>query len=465
VVNVGLPRALVTELKSLLGDKWVVEEPRAIERYLLDETPLGVRPHPSENVVVVKPGSPEEVSHVVKLANKYRVPVYPRGGGTGLVGGAVPTRAGIILSLERLDKLAIDVDNMVAEAEAGVTLGRLIEEAERHGLTFPPHPGDEGATIGGLVACNAGGSRAVKTGVTRNYVLGLEVVLPTGDFLKLGGKTVKNNMGYNLAHLFIGSEGVLCVIVKAYLRLYPKWRYTATVIVPFNDYAPAFRAARKVLFSGMLPLAAEYFDKRAIELSAKHLGVSWPVGEGEHYLMFIFAEPIEDLLLYQLEVVEKLTRVEGGLEPYVFQREDEQKLVLKVRSEIFSATKASVFDAIDVAVPLGSLEKLVDGIANIGRKYGVWIPIYGHVGDGNLHVDLMFYPGLGVEDLEKIRDEIYRLVLELGGTISGEHGVGYVRKAYVKRVLGDTWVKAMRAVKKALDPNNVLNPDKVIPED
>jgi glycolate oxidase len=460
-----LPRQFIDELKGVVGDKWVVEDLVAIERYLYDETAPPVRPSASREIIVVKPGSIDEVANVIKIANKYRVPVYPRGGGTSLVGGAVPTKPGIVLSLERLDRIYIDVESMVAEVEAGVTLGKLIEEAEKHGLMFPAHPGDEGAYIGGLIACNAGGSRAVRTGVMRNYVLGLEVVLPTGDILKLGGKTIKNNMGYNLAHLFIGSEGILGVIVKAYLRLYPKWRYTATAVIPFNNRSSAFRTTRKILSTGLIPLAIEYFDRQVIETSAKYLGISWPIDIGQYYIMIILAEPVEETVLVELELIDRVAREEGGLEPFVFQREDEQKNVLKIRSEIYSALKSSTFDILDTTVPIGVIDKFIEMVNKIEEKYRIWLPTYGHVGDGNVHIHILNYPNFTQDTLEKIRDEIYDIAIQLGGTITGEHGIGYTRKRYVRKLLGDTWVKTMKMLKYVLDPNNILNPDKVLPED
>jgi len=460
-----LPRQFIDELRGVVGDKWVVEDLVAIERYLYDETAPPVRPSASREIIVVKPGSIDEVANVIKIANKYRVPVYPRGGGTSLVGGAVPTKPGIVLSLERLDRIYIDVESMVAEVEAGVTLGKLIEEAEEHGLMFPAHPGDEGAYIGGLIACNAGGSRAVRTGVMRNYVLGLEVVLPTGDILKLGGKTIKNNMGYNLAHLFIGSEGILGVIVKAYLRLYPKWRYTATAVIPFNSRSSAFRTARKILSTGLIPLAIEYFDRQVIETSAKYLGVSWPIDIGQYYIMIILAEPVEETVLVELELIDRVAREEGGLEPFVFQREDEQKNVLKIRSEIYSALKSSTFDILDTTVPIGVIDSFIEMVNKIEEKYMIWLPTYGHVGDGNVHIHILNYPNFTQDTLEKIRDEIYDIAIQLGGTITGEHGIGYTRKRYVRKLLGDTWVKTMKMLKHVLDPNNILNPDKVLPED
>ena len=461
----ALPQHIISDLKAVVGDRWVVVEKRAIERYLYDETAYGVRPQPAAEVVVVKPGSTEEVAEVLKVANKHKVPVYVRGGGTGLVGGAIPTKPGIVVTLERMDRVVIDSENMVAEAEAGATLGKLIEEAEKHNLMFPAHPGDEGASIGGLIACNAGGSRAVKTGVMRNYVLGLEVVLPTGEVLKLGAKTIKNNFGYNLAHLLIGSEGILGVITRAYLRLYPKWSYAATVVIPFDSRVNAFRVAKKLLFSGFIPLALEYFDRRVIENSAKYLGLQWPIKEGEYFLMVMLAEPLEDVLFLELEYIDRVAREEGSLEPFATQREDEQKTLLKIRSEIFSSLKSETFDILDTTVPLGNVDRFIEKIIDIERRYGIWLPVYGHVGDGNVHVHVLNYQGFSKDQLEKIAEDVYDAALMLGGVITGEHGIGYARKKYVKKLLGSAWVETMRKLKAALDPNNILNPDKVIPEE
>ncbi|MEM0027094.1 MAG: FAD-binding oxidoreductase [Ignisphaera sp.] len=456
--------SVVQDLKSVVGSQWVVTEAKAIERYLYDETAYGVRPEPIRDVVVVKPSTADEVSEIVKIANRYKVPIYVRGGGTGLVGGAIPTKPGIVLSLERMDRLVIDVENMVADAEAGVTLGKLIEEAEKYNLMFPAHPGDEGASIGGLIACNAGGSRAVRTGVMRSYVLGLEVVLPNGAILRLGGKTIKNNMGYNLAHLFIGSEGILGIITRAYLRLYPKWHYTATIVIPFRSRVEAFRAAKRMLFEGITPLALEYFDRRVIETSARYLGTAWPVKEGDYFLMIILAEALEDMLYVEIENIDKLIREEGASEPFVAQRDDEQKNLLKIRSEIFSSLKDETFDILDTTVPIGVIDRFVENVIDIEKRYGIWLPMYGHIGDGNIHVHVMRYNGFSKELLERIVDEIYDAALLLGGTITGEHGIGHIRRKYVRKILGDIWIETMRSIKNLLDPNNILNPDKVLPE-
>jgi len=453
----------VEEIKRVIGDEWVVRDPEKIRGYLTDETAEPVRPEPCLEVVVVKPASTEEVSEVLKIANKYRIPVFPRGGGTGLVGGCIPTRKGIVLSLERMNKIEVDLDNLMAIAEAGATLRDLIEAAEKAGLFFPPHPGDEGAQIGGLIACNAGGARAVKTGVMRNYVKGLEVVLPTGEILWLGGKLVKNNAGYDLMQLIIGSEGTLAVITKAVIRLYPKYEATATLIIPFITRKDAVRAAPKILQSGVIPLALEYVERELVEKSASMLGLKWPCEEGKAYLLVILAEQSEEALLTLCEKVMNVCLEAGSLEPLIAERRDEQENILKIRSEIYTALKPETVDILDVAVPPALMGELMDRIDEIAERYGTYIPAYGHIGDGNLHPHIMAREGWPPERYDAIRSEIYKAAVKLGGTITGEHGIGAIRKDSLRKFLSGKEIKLMRQIKRIFDPNNILNPGKVLP--
>jgi len=454
---------VVRELKEVVGEDWVITELELLKGYLIDETAEPVRPKPSTDVVLVKPANTKEVSKVLKIANHYKVPVYPRGGGTGLVGACIPTLSGIVLSLERMDKIEIDRDNLMAIAEAGVTLGKLIEESERAGLFFPAHPGDEGAHVGGLVACNAGGARAVKTGVMRHYVKGLEVVLPTGEVLNLGGKLIKDNTGYDLMQLFIGSEGTLGVITKVILRLYPKWGATLTLIVPFNDRHSAIRASPRILQSGVIPLALEYVERDLVEMSAKHLGLTWPCKEGEAYLIIILAEPTEETVYTECETIAQVCSELGALEPLVAETRREQDEILKIRSNIYIALKPETVDILDVSVPPATVGILLDKIDEIAERYKTRISVYGHVGDGNLHPHIMKTEGWSDENYEKVKEEIYKVTIELGGTITGEHGIGAIRKKYLKMCFSDRELEIMRAIKRVFDPNNILNPDKVLP--
>ncbi|HID11999.1 MAG TPA: FAD-binding oxidoreductase, partial [Candidatus Latescibacteria bacterium] len=253
---------IVESLKKIVGDDWVITRRGLMEGYLRDETAGPSCPSPVTDAILVKPASTEEVSGILKLANEKGIPVFPRGGGTGLCGGAIPTKPGIVLSMERMSRIEeIDRRNLMAIVEAGVTLGDFIEAVEKAGLFFPLHPGDEGAQLGGLIATNAGGSRAVKHGVMRNYVRGIEVVLPTGEVLSLGGKLLKNNTGYSLMDLVIGSEGTLGVITRAVIKLYPRTKIALTLIIPFTSRHDAVSVVPKILQSGITPLAIEYVER------------------------------------------------------------------------------------------------------------------------------------------------------------------------------------------------------------
>lgn len=454
---------VVERLREIVGGDWVLYGKELVTGYLFDETPPLVRPTPSENVVVVKPGSVEEVSKVLKYANEHRIPVFPRGGGTGLVGGCIPTVSGIVLSMERMNRITVDRENLMAEAEAGATLGELIRASEDAGLFFPPHPGDEGAQIGGLIACNAGGARAVKTGVMRNYVRGLEVVLATGDVLKLGGKLMKDNLGYDLMQLIIGSEGTLAVITRAWIRLYPRLPATATLIVPFDKRSKAVEAVPKILQSGILPLALEYVERAPIERSAKYLGLEWPCKVGESFLILVLAEPSEDALYAQCEKILSLCEKLGSLEPILAESREEQDRILKIRSEIYTALKPDMVDILDATVPPASIGVFMDEVERIAERYGTYLPAYGHAGDGNIHVHIMREEGWSIDDYDRIRGEIYDAAVRLGGTITGEHGVGALRRSSMMKYMSQTHIALMRGIKRLFDPNGILNPGKVLP--
>ena len=452
---------LVKELALIVGEDWIALEEEKILGYLYDQTPDPMKPEPSKDVVVVKPKNAKEVSKILLIANKYRVPVFPRGGGTGLAAACMPTMSGIILSLERMNKISIDKDNLMAEAEAGATLGDLIKAADEAGLFFPLHPGDEGAHIGGLIACNAGGVRAVKTGVMRNYVKGIEVVLPTGEILILGGKLVKNNAGYDLMQLIIGSEGTLGVVTKAWIRLQPRPQASATIIIPFEDRRKALEFVPKIFQIGVFPLAIEYVEKELADQTAKILGMSWPCKEGKYHLMLILAESSEEALLLECEKLMDLCEKVGVLEPIIAERREEQANILKIRSEIYSALKNELIDILDTTVPPAKMVDLIESVNKLAKKYETYIPAFGHAGDGNLHLHIMKKEGWSKDDYDRLRDEIYEKTIQLGGTITGEHGIGYVRRECFKKFVDRKALELMKEIKRAFDPNNILNPDKI----
>ncbi len=450
------------DLQAIVGEDWVITRREQMESYLVDETYLGVRPEPAENVIVVKPANSEEISQILKLANREKTPVYPRGGGTGLVGGAIPTKDGVVLSLERLDKIEeVDKENLMVVAQAGVTLEQLLKAVEDADLLFPPHPGDEGAQVGGLIACNAGGTRAVKYGVVRNYVKGLEVVLPTGEIVNMGGKLLKNNTGLDLMHLLIDSEGILGIITKAILRLYPRFASTATLIISFDDRHAAISAVPKMLQSGIIPMAVEYTERRIMEITAEHLGLKWPPAKGNAHLIIILAGTSEDEVYSQCEQISAICQEHNAVDTLIAERREEQADILKIRSEVGIALKPLLADALDITVPPAQIATILDEIDRIAERFNTDIPVLGHAADGNLHPNMKTdLKERGI--LRDVKREIYKATIKLGGVISGEHGLGKTRLCELDLCFDDKSRELMKGIKELFDPNNILSPDNAI---
>jgi len=450
-------------LKEIVGEEWVVTEREYMESYLRDETPDVLRPPAAEDLILVKPSSAKEVSQILKVANEMLVPVFPVGGRTGLVGGSVPTEHGIILSLERMNDIKVDKENLMAIAEAGATLADLIKAADDNDLFFPLHPGDEGAQIGGLISTNAGGVRAVKYGVMRNYVKGLEVVLPTGEMLSLGGLLLKNNTGYDLMHLIIGSEGTLCVITKAVIKLYPKSGYSVTLILPYDSRADAIGSVPKILKSGVIPLAIEYVGLRELNMAADHLNEKWPVQKGNAQLLIILSGTSEDEIYSACERISEIAEENNAYEAVIAETREEQERILRIRSNIYTALKPSMVDILDVTVPMSRLSDLMSMIDKIAEKYGVYLPVYGHAGDGNLHIHVMKEDGEVPKYVREIKSEIYDAGISLGGVITGEHGIGKLRIEEFVKFRSEKEITLMREIKRVFDPNNILNRGKIFP--
>jgi glycolate oxidase len=447
-----------SKLVKISGEDYVITRRDRMENYLYDETPLAVRPKAAGNIVVVKPGNAAEISDILKLANATKTPVFVRGGGTGLCGAAVPTTDGIVISMERLNKIIeVDKENLMAVGEGGATLGDLIKAADGANLFFPPHPGDEGAQLGGLVACNAGGARAVKYGVIRNYVKGLEVVLPTGEIVNLGGKLIKNNQGLDLLHLMINSSGILGVITKVIFRLYPKSPGFGTLVISYDNRHDAIDTVPELLRSGIIPLAVEYVEKEVIEVSAEHLGMHWPAEKGQAHLIITLTGASDDDVYQQAEQVSAIAEKHQALDTLMAERKSDQDNILKMRSEIYSANKSRSAEILDVTVPPASIGNIMDKVDEIAAKYKTKIPLYGHVGDGNFHAHLM--NELNDRGLvHEVKREIYAAAIAMGGVITGEHGIGRTRVADLDLTpYPKTW-ELMRAIKVAFDPNNILNP-------
>ncbi len=448
-------------LEDIVGSDWVVTGKEQTAAYKTDATPFALMPEAAENIIVVKPADAQEVSEIMKLANREMTPVYVRGGGTGMAAAVIPTQDGIVLSMERFDKVEeVDRKNLMVVAQAGVTLADLLKAVEAENLLFPPHPGDEGAQVGGLVACNAGGSRAVKFGVIRNYVKGLEVVLPTGEIVTMGGKLLKNNTGLNLMELLVDSEGILGVITKVIFRLYPMFAGMATLVISYDDRHEAIDTVPEILQAGIIPLAIEYMDRDIVDLTAEYLNMTWPAAKGKAYLIIILTGANEDEVYFQAEKVVEVCQKHNAVDTLMTERREEQSAILKIRSEVQSAVSPNA-DSLDTAVPPAEIGNFMDEVDKIGEKFGVKIYVVGHAADGNLHHVLM----KDVADrglLEPIKDEIYEVAMRLGGAITAEHGIGKKSIYLLDRYTDERQKQIMRDIKKSFDPNNILNPGTAI---
>jgi len=450
--------SIAEKLQEIVGRDWVVAKREQMERYLADETADAIRPKPADNVVLVKPASAEEISAILKMANQEKTPVFVRGGGTGICGGAVPIADGILLSMERLDRIIeVDRNNLMVVAEAGVPFGNMLKVVEEASLFFPPHPGDEGAHVGGLVACNAGGTRAVKYGVIRNFVRGLEAVLPTGEIITTGGKLLKNNQGLDLMHLLINSNGTLGVITKVIFRLCPKFNSSGTLVISYDSRHKAIDTVPQILQSGVIPLAIEYVERDVIEISARRLSMTWPATKGLAYLMVILTGDSEDEVYSQGERVSDICERNGAVDILIAERREEQANILKIRSEVYSSLKPRVADVLDITVPPASIGVMMDRVDAVAQRYDVKIPTYGHAADGNLHPHLMVdLAEKGI--LREVKRAVYQDAIELGGVITGEHGLGVIRLADLDLCPdGKIW-ELMRGIKQVFDPNNILSP-------
>ncbi len=423
--------------------------------------------------IVVRPDTTEEVAAVLRIANAHGLPVTPRGGATGLCGGCVPIRGGIVLSLERMDRvLEVDADNQMAVTEAGVRLSDFTRAVEEGGLYFPPHPGDESAMMGGLVATNAGGSRAVKYGTIRNYVRGLDVVTPTGEVLKLGGKLEKSSTGYNLMHLFIGSEGTLGVITRAVIHLMTKPGIMRSLVVPFDELEPALETVPLIMKRGVVPLAVEFLEVEPITLTEEHIRKKWPTKLGKTHLLVILDAPSEEEMDRLSRAVAEVCVEKGAIDVFIADTPSKQDDVLEIRSKIYDAIKAGTVEILDISVPRAEVAGHVRKVREVAAKFGMWLPTFGHAADGNVHTHIMkarYEDGRMVpvpesawkDKADLVREALFRDCRERGGVISGEHGIGLVKKPYLSLVLDERQIEIMRGIKRVFDPNGIMNPGKI----
>ncbi len=433
------------------------------EDYSHDE--LGSEKHMPD--IVVKAINRDEIVEIMKYANNNNIPVTVRGAGTGLVGAAVPILGGILLDLSGMNKiLELDEDNLTLTVEPGVLIMEIAKFVEEHDLFYPPDPGEKTATIGGNVSTNAGGMRAVKYGVTRDYVRGMEVVLPSGEVLELGGKVVKNSSGYSLKDLIIGSEGTLGIITKIVLKLLPLPKKVISLLVPFNDLESAIETVPKIIKSKNIPTAIEFMQRDLIISAEEFLGKKFPDNSSNAYLILSFDGNSKEEVEGYYEKVADICLKEGALDVFISDTEERQESIWSARGAFLEAIKASTsdLDEVDVVVPRNKVAEFVKFTNEVEKKLNVRIRSFGHAGDGNLHIYIL-KDELSEDEWHKKLNEameiLYRKQRELNGKVSGEHGIGLAKRLYLNESLNKATMDIMRGIKLAFDPNNILNPGKV----
>ncbi|MGH2664245.1 FAD-binding oxidoreductase [Flavobacterium sp.] len=459
---------ILEKLTAILGETFVFTDDETRNHYGHDETEDYVFP-PN---VVVKPASAQEISAVMRLANEYKIPVVPIAARTGLSGGALSIHQGIGMSMERLNQiLEIDEQNLQVTVEPAVITQVLRETVSEKGLFYPPDPSSQGSCwIGGNVAENAGGARAVKYGVTKDYVLNLQVVLPNGEIIWTGANTLKNSTGYNLTQLMVGSEGTLGIITKIVLKLLPKNSHNVLMLVPFYNAGEACEAVSAIFRAGIVPSALEFMERDAIDWTLQFVeGISVSIQpEHQAHLLIEVDGNYPEILMKEAEKIMGVVE-QFQIDEILFADTDEQKNTLwKMRRSVAEAVKSnSVYKEEDTVVPRYELPKLLQGIKTIGNKYGFKSVCYGHAGDGNLHVNIiksdMTDDNWKTEVPKGIR-EIFELTVALKGTLSGEHGIGFVQKNYMDIAFSETQLQLMKSIKGVFDPNNILNPGKIFPD-
>ena len=417
--------------------------------------------------VLVRVHSTQEVSAVMKLAFDRTIPVTVRGSGTGLVGAAVPLHGGILLETTKMNKiLKLDSNNLTVTVQPGVLLMELAAFAEENDFLYPPDPGEKSATIGGNISTNAGGMRAVKYGVTRDYVRSLTVVLPNGEIQTFGAAVAKNSSGYSLKDLIIGSEGTLAIICEAVLKLVPLPKVSVSLLVPFPDMKTAIEAVPHIIRSKVTPTAIEYMSRDTILFSESYLGKRFPDTKNDAYILLTFDGNTDAQVEQDMSTVAELCLRIGALDAYIVDTEERKKSVWSARSAFLEAIKASTteMDECDVVVPGNQVDTFIKFTHELAGEFHVRIPSFGHAGDGNLHVYIC-RDALNDEEWEKtlssIFDRMYEKSVELGGLVSGEHGIGYAKKEFLKRQYGQTPIALMQGIKQVFDPRNILNPGKV----
>ena len=456
--------AFVEDFKSITGSDHVLYDAESLDKYAHDETEdLYFLPE-----LVIRPGTAEEISSILKLCNKHRIPVTPRGGGTGLSGGALPHVGGLVLSTERLNTIIlIDERNLQVITEPGVITEVLQDAVKEKGLFYPPDPSSRGSCfIGGNVAENSGGPKAVKYGVVKDYVLNLEMVLPTGEIIWTGANVLKNATGYNLTQLVVGSEGTLGIVTKIVLKLIPLPKYDLLMLVPFSSAENACASVSAIFRAGYIPSALEFMERDALDWVCRFMDSSIKIDDNvQAHLLIEVDGNYPDLLMQEMESIASLMG-EFDCGEILFAEDAQQKAELwKLRRRVGEAVKShSIYKEEDTVVPRAELPVLLKGVKAIGARYGFHSVCYGHAGDGNLHVNIIKGDLTDEQWNGSLKEgirEIFELVKTLGGTISGEHGIGLVQKEYMGIIFDEAQMRLMKEIKKIFDPNGILNAGKI----
>ncbi len=459
-----LDRNVITTLQQISGKDHVLTDKADLICYSYDATQRQFLPD-----VVVHPGSTEEVSRIMQLANERKIPVFPRGAGSGFTGGSLPTSGGIVLGLSRLDRiLEIDEENLVATVEPGVVTEDFQKAVEKVGLFYPPDPASlKVSTLGGNVAECAGGPRCVKYGVTKDYIIGLEIVTPTGDVIKTGGPTMKGVVGYDLTKLICGSEGTLAVITRIIIKLLPLPEAKKTMLVLFDSIDGAAQAVSAIIRGKIIPTTLEFMDGRTLDCVRKATGLDVP--ETAQAVLIIEVDGDREFLDKQVKKISTIVQPLGVVETRIAETPAESEALWQIRRSVSASLRQVNPDKFneDICVPRSKVPEMIRKIDRVADKYSLPIVNFGHAGDGNIHVNIMIdgkRPG-ELEKADKAIAEVFAGALELGGTMSGEHGVGIMKAPYIAMELSAGAVDYMKTIKRALDPNNILNPGKIFPSD
>lgn len=454
----------VDVLVSLCGKERVyVGESEINEDFSHDELG-GIHQYPE---VMIEVRSTEEVSAIMKYAYEKNIPVTPRGQGTGLVGAAVAMYGGIMLNFCKMNQIVeLDEENLTLTVEPGVLLMEISKYVEEQDLFYPPDPGEKSATIAGNINTNAGGMRAVKYGVTRDYVRGLEVVLPNGEVMEIGGKVVKNSSGYSLKDLIVGSEGTLALVTKATLRLLPLPKKAISLLVPFPSLEMAIETVPKIIKSKVIPTAIEYMVRDVILASEEFLGMTFPDSSADAYLLLTFDGNSTEEIEQAYDRVAHICLEAGALDVLISNTQERQESIWKARGAFLEAIKATTteMDECDVVVPRNRIAEFVKFTDDLQERCNVRIKGFGHAGDGNLHIYVLrdeMDEAAWKAKLEEVFELMYKKSRELGGKVSGEHGIGYAKKSYLQESKGRAGMELLKNIKLAFDPKNLLNPGKV----